>query len=44
MIQPGDAIFVEVPTYDRAIGIFRRHQANVIGIPLEADGPNIEAL
>jgi 2-aminoadipate transaminase len=44
MIQPGDPIFTEAPSYDRAIGIFRRHQANVIGIPLEADGPNIEAL
>ena len=44
MIQPGDAIFTESPTYDRAIGIFRRHKADVLGIPLESDGPNIEAL
>src|SRR6188768_2534111 len=44
MIQPGDLIFTESPSYDRAIGIFRRHKAEVLGIPLEADGPNIEAL
>jgi len=44
MIQPGDLIFTESPSYDRAIGIFRRHKAEVVGIPLEADGPNIEAL
>lgn len=44
MIQPGDAIFTEAPSYDRALGIFRRHKADVIGITLEADGPNIEAL
>jgi 2-aminoadipate transaminase len=44
MIQPGDVIFAEAPTYDRAIGIFRRHKAEVVGIPLEADGPDIPAL
>jgi len=44
MIRPGDAVFTEAPSYDRAIGIFRRHQAEVIGIPLETDGPNIDAL
>ncbi len=44
MIQPGDAVFTEAPSYDRAIGIFRRHNAEVIGIALEEDGPDIEAL
>jgi 2-aminoadipate transaminase len=44
MIRPGDVIFTESPSYDRAIGIFRRHQADIQGIPLEADGPNIESL
>jgi DNA-binding transcriptional MocR family regulator len=44
MIRPGDTVFCESPTYDRSILLFRRHQANVIGIPLEQDGPQIEAL
>jgi DNA-binding transcriptional MocR family regulator len=44
MIRPGDSVFVESPTYDRAITIFRRHNAEVSGIPLQPDGPDIEAL
>jgi DNA-binding transcriptional MocR family regulator len=44
MVRTGDAVFTESPTYDRSILAFRRHGAEVIGIPLESDGPNIEAL
>ena len=44
MIRPGDVVFTEQPTYDRTIGLLRRHGATLVGIPLEADGPNIEAL
>ena len=44
LIQSGDVVFTESPTYDRALTLFRRHQAIVVGIPLEADGPNIAAL
>ena len=44
MIKPGDVVFTESPSYDRAITIFRRHGANVIGVPLQADGPDIAAL
>lgn len=43
-VQPGDVVFTEAPSYDRTITLLKRHRANVIGIPLEADGPNIEAL
>lgn len=43
-LQPGDTVFVEVPTYDRAITLLRRHRANIVGIPLEADGPDMAAL
>jgi 2-aminoadipate transaminase len=43
-IQPGDLVLVESPSYDRAITLFRRHGAELLGIPLEPDGPNIEAL
>jgi 2-aminoadipate transaminase len=44
MLEPGDAVFVESPTYDRTLTILRRHGARVVGIPLEADGPDIDAL
>ena len=43
-IQPGDVVFTEAPSYDRTLTLLRRHQAKVVGIPLEADGPNMEAL
>jgi DNA-binding transcriptional MocR family regulator len=43
-LQPGDVVFTEEPTYDRTITLLRRHQAQIVGIPLEPDGPNIEAL
>ena len=44
MIKPGDLVFTESPTYDRTLGLLRRHHAAVVGIPVEADGPNIDAL
>ena len=44
LLKPGDVVFTEAPSYDRAITLFRRHGLNVIGVPLEADGPNIEQL
>ncbi len=43
-IEPGDTVFVEVPTYDRTITLLRRHHANIVGIPLEADGLDMAAL
>jgi 2-aminoadipate transaminase len=44
MIAPGDVVFTEAPTYDRAITLFRRHHAQIAGIPLEPDGPDMDAL
>src|SRR5262245_41791154 len=44
MLAPGDLVFTEAPTYDRTLTMLRRHGAEVVGIPLEADGPSIEAL
>ena len=44
MIKPGDLVFTESPSYDRTIGLLRRHGARVVGIPMEPDGPNIDAL
>ncbi|HSV08719.1 MAG TPA: PLP-dependent aminotransferase family protein [Candidatus Binatus sp.] len=42
-LSPGDAVFTESPTYDRTITVLRRYGAEVIGIPLEPDGPDLEA-
>jgi 2-aminoadipate transaminase len=39
LLKPGDVVFTENPSYDRAITLFRRHGLTVIGVPLEADGP-----
>lgn len=44
LVKPGTVVFTESPTYDRAITMLRRHGAQVVGIPLETDGPNIAAL
>jgi DNA-binding transcriptional MocR family regulator len=44
LVKPQDVVFTESPTYDRTITLLRRHGARVVGIPLEADGPNLEAL
>jgi 2-aminoadipate transaminase len=44
MIKPGDFVLTESPSYDRAITLFRRHGADIEGVALEADGPNIEQL
>jgi DNA-binding transcriptional MocR family regulator len=44
LLKPGDVVFTESPTYDRTITMLRRHGAQVVGIPLEADGPNMAAL
>jgi DNA-binding transcriptional MocR family regulator len=44
MLEPGDLVFTESPSYDRALGLLRRHGARVRGIPAEADGVNVEAL
>ena len=43
-LEPGDVVFTEAPSYDRTLILLRRHKAKIVGIPLEADGPNIEAL
>jgi len=42
--KPGDTVFVEEPSYFLAFQIFRDHGLNMVGIPLDADGPSIDAL
>jgi 2-aminoadipate transaminase len=43
-LGPGKRAFVESPSYDRTITTFRRVGAEVIGIPLLADGVDLEAM
>ncbi|MHB8934230.1 MAG: aminotransferase class I/II-fold pyridoxal phosphate-dependent enzyme, partial [Bellilinea sp.] len=40
----GDTAFTESPTYDRANTLFKRTGANIVGIPMEADGVDLNAL
>ena len=42
--RPGDTVFVEEPSYFLAFQIFRDHDLNIVGIPLDGDGPQIDAL
>jgi DNA-binding transcriptional MocR family regulator len=44
MLKSGDVVFTESPSYDRTLTLLRRHGGRVVGIPVQADGPNIEAL
>ena len=44
VLRPGDVVFTETPSYDRTLTLLRRHGAKIVGIPLEADGPDIAAL
>src|SRR5688572_17536248 len=44
MLQPRDVVFTESPSYDRTLALLRRHGATIVGIPMEPDGPDIDAL
>jgi len=42
--QPGDTVFVEDPTYFLAFQVFRDHGLNIVGIPLDGSGLDIDVL
>jgi 2-aminoadipate transaminase len=44
LIEPGDIAYTEQPSYDRTLAVLRRVGAEVVGFPLEDDGPNVEVL
>ena len=44
LVAPGARAFVESPSYDRAITALRRTGAEVVGIPLDSDGINLEVM
>jgi 2-aminoadipate transaminase len=43
-INPGDVVVAEAPSYVGALGVFRAYQADVVHVPLDADGLIPEAL
>jgi 2-aminoadipate transaminase len=44
LIEPGDTIVVEAPTFLGAVMQFRRSGARLVGVPVDADGMDVEAL
>lgn len=38
LVDPGDAVVVETPSYAGALSLFRAHRARLVGVPLDADG------
>ncbi|MDK2799395.1 MAG: hypothetical protein PWP27_2448 [Clostridiales bacterium] len=44
LINPGDYVFVENPTYTGAIAVFKSRGAKIIGIPIVQNGIDIDVL
>ncbi len=44
LVDPGDVILIELPTYVGALSAFRNGQARLVGVPLDADGIDLAAL
>lgn len=44
LLDPDDVVLVELPTYTGAITAFRNVQAEMVGVPQEADGIDLGAL
>ena len=44
LLDPGDVVLVELPTYTGAITAFRNVQADMVGVRQEADGVDLAAL
>ena len=41
LIEPGDLVVVEAPTYDRTLLALRKLGADILAIPLQADGIDV---
>jgi 2-aminoadipate transaminase len=42
LVKPGDRVFVESPSYDRTIKLLKRSGAELVGIPMESDGMDMD--
>jgi 2-aminoadipate transaminase len=43
-IDPGDIVLTEAPTFMDALRVFRSHEADPIGVPVDDDGLQVDAL
>lgn len=44
LAAPGDVVFVECPTYNLALGIIADHPVDVVGVPLDDEGLDVDGL
>ncbi|MCW6565181.1 PLP-dependent aminotransferase family protein [Yersinia ruckeri] len=44
LLFPGDTVFVEDPTYAEALALFRLHQVNIVAIPSDQQGMQVDLL
>jgi GntR family transcriptional regulator / MocR family aminotransferase len=44
LLQPGDTILVESPTYSGALDLFRAFKFKIISVPMDGQGMQVEAL
>lgn len=44
LTRPGDVVIVEEPTYFLAFQMFRDHGLDILGVPIDGEGLNVEAL
>src|SRR6478609_2441223 len=44
LVKPGARVLVEAPTYDRPIKILRRLGAEIVGLPMDDEGLQVDAL
>jgi len=44
LLEPGDLVAIEAPTYDRALLQLRLHGMDVLPLPVEDDGMDVQAL
>ncbi len=43
LVEPGDRVIVEQPSYDRTLLLLGRSGAELVGVPLESDGLDLDA-
>jgi len=43
LVEPGERVIVEQPSYDRTLLLLGRSGAEVVGVPLESDGIDLDA-
>src|ERR1700756_1044535 len=44
LVRPGSRVLVEAPTYDRPLKILGRLGAEIVGLPMDDDGLDVDAL